>query len=81
MASICSPIVLKENPSLPIDFEIGGVYLPPIAQALLLAIPVFLVLDWGLRRLGVLRFVWHEALFEGALYACVCAALILLMGA
>jgi len=64
-----------------IDFEIGGVYLPPIAQALLLAIPIFMLLDWCLRRLGVLRLVWHEALFEGALYACVCATLILLMGA
>jgi hypothetical protein len=57
------------------------VYLPPIAQALLLALPIFLLLDWILRRLGVLRFVWHEALFEGALYACVCATLILVMGA
>ncbi len=66
---------------MPIDFEIGGVYLPPIAQTLILAIPVFLLLDWVLRRLGVLRLVWHEALFEGALYACVCATLILLMGA
>ena len=55
--------------------------MPPIAQALLLALPIFLALDWGLRRLGVLRFVWHEALFEGALYACVCATLILVMGA
>ncbi|WP_432219602.1 DUF1656 domain-containing protein [Pseudomonas kribbensis] len=66
---------------MPIDFEVGGVYLPPIAQALILAIPVFLLLDWVLRRLGVLRLVWHEALFEGALYACICATLILLMGA
>lgn len=66
---------------MPIDFEIGGVYLPPIAQALLLAIPIFMLLDWCLRSLGVLRLVWHEALFEGALYACVCATLILLMGA
>jgi hypothetical protein len=66
---------------LPIDLEIGGVYLPPIAQALLLGLPIFLLLDWLLRRLGVLQFVWHEALFEGALYASVCAALILLMGA
>jgi protein AaeX len=65
---------------LPIDFEVGGVYLPPIAQALLLALPVFMLLDWGLRRLGVLRLVWHEALFEGALYACVCAVVILVMG-
>ncbi|MFJ2362381.1 DUF1656 domain-containing protein [Pseudomonas sp. NPDC087697] len=66
---------------MPIDFEIGGVYLPPIAQALLLALPIFLLLDWALRRVGLLRLVWHEALFEGALYACVCATVILLMGA
>ncbi len=66
---------------MPIDFELGGVYLPPIAQALLLALPIYLVLDWILRRVGVLRFVWHEALFEGSLYACVCATLILVMGA
>ncbi len=71
----------KEYLRLTIDLEIGGVYLPPIAQALLLGLPIFLVLDWILRRLGVLQFVWHEALFEGALYACVCAMLILAMGA
>jgi len=65
---------------LPIDFELGGVYLPPIAQALLLALPIFLLLDWCARRIGLLKFVWHEALFEGALYACVCAVVILLMG-
>ena len=41
---------------MPIDLEVGGVYLPPIAQALLLALPIFLLLDWTLRRLGVLRF-------------------------
>ena len=81
MVSICNTTFLKEYRPLPIDFEVGGVYLPPIAQALILAIPVFLLLDWVLRRLGVLRLVWHEALFEGALYACVCATLILLMGA
>ncbi|MNC03925.1 efflux system membrane protein [compost metagenome] len=65
---------------MPTDFELGGVYLPPIAQALLLALPIFLLLDWGVRRIGLLKFVWHEALFEGALYACVCAGVILLMG-
>ncbi len=75
------PSHCKEYRRLPIDIEIGGVYLPPIAQALLLGLPVFMVLDWLLRRLGVLQFVWHEALFEGALYACVCATLILVMGA
>ncbi|KRW61667.1 DUF1656 domain-containing protein [Pseudomonas sp. TTU2014-080ASC] len=65
---------------MPIDFEIGGLYLPPIAQAILLALPIFLVLDWLARSSGLLKFVWHEALFEGALYACVCAGVILWMG-
>ncbi len=65
---------------MPIDFEVGGVYLPPIAQALLLALPVFLLLDALLRRVGVLAFVWHPALFQGALYAVICAALLLWMG-
>jgi hypothetical protein len=81
MVNICNETSRKERQPLPIDFEIGGVYLPPIAQALLLAMPIFMLLDWLLRRMGVLRRVWHEALFEGALYACVCATLILLMGA
>ena len=66
---------------MPIDLEIGGVYLPPIAQALLLACRFSCCWTGRLRRLGVLHFVWHEALFEGALYACVCATLILVMGA
>ncbi|KAF1052448.1 MAG: Protein AaeX [Stenotrophomonas maltophilia] len=66
---------------MPIDVNLGGVYLPPLAQALLLALPLFLALDWLLRRLGLLHRVWHQALFEGALYAGLCATLILLMGA
>jgi hypothetical protein len=66
---------------MPIDFEVGGVYLPPLAQALLLALPVFLLLSWSLRRLGVMRLVWHPALFEGAMYAGLCAAVVLAMGA
>ncbi|BBR55782.1 MULTISPECIES: DUF1656 domain-containing protein [Pseudomonas] len=65
---------------MPIDFEFGGVYLPPIAQALLLGLPLFLLVDALLRRVGVLALVWHPALFQGALYAAICAALVLSMG-
>ncbi|MBV4505645.1 DUF1656 domain-containing protein [Pseudomonas sp. BW13M1] len=65
---------------MPIDFEVGGVYLPPIAQALLLALPLFLLVDALLRRVGVLAFTWHPALFQGALYTAICAALLLWMG-
>ncbi|MND90770.1 efflux system membrane protein [compost metagenome] len=66
---------------MPIDFEVGGVYLPPLAQALLLAVPLFWGVRWALVRLGFMRLVWHPALFEGALYAVLCATLILAMGA
>ena len=65
---------------MPIDLEIGGVYLPPIAQALLLAIPLLIAVLWLLQKLGVMQRVWHPALFEGALYACLCALIILYMG-
>ena len=65
---------------MPADFELGGVYLPPIAQVLLLSLPLFLLLDVLLRRLGVLAFAWHPALFQGALYVAICAVLVLLMG-
>ncbi|UVM19514.1 DUF1656 domain-containing protein [Pseudomonas wadenswilerensis] len=65
---------------MPIDFEIGGVYLPPIAQALLLAVPLLIAVLWLLQKLGVIQRVWHPALFEGALYACLCALIILYMG-
>ena len=36
--------------------------------------------DALLRRVGVLALVWHPALFQGALYAAICAALVLSMG-
>lgn len=52
---------------MPADVEVGGAYLPPIAQALLLAWLILLLLNPLLRRLGVLQRVWHEALFQGAL--------------
>jgi len=35
---------------------------------------------WLLQRLGVMQRVWHPALFEGALYTCICALIILFMG-
>jgi hypothetical protein len=73
-------LLQKEPRPLPIDFEIGGVYLPPIAQALLLAVPLLIAVLWLLQKLGVMQRVWHPALFEGALYACLCALIILYMG-
>ncbi len=41
---------------------------------------ILLLLNPLLRRFGVLQRVWHEALFQGALYCAICAGLILWMG-
>ena len=65
---------------MPIDFEFGGVYLPPIAQALLLALPVLWVINLLLRRFKLFRFVWHEALLQAAIYTSIVAIIILWMG-
>ncbi|MFV0276424.1 MAG: DUF1656 domain-containing protein [Parahaliea sp.] len=61
------------------DFELWGIYLPPVAQALVLGLLLFLLLDALLARLGVLARVWHPALFQATLYAAICAGIVLLM--
>ena len=65
---------------MPIDFEVGGVYLPPIAQALQQPQQGKQQRHGQQQRLGVMQRVWHPALFEGALYTCICALIILFMG-
>lgn len=60
------------------ELNIFGVYVSPIAPMLLLA----WLLLWPVRiladRAGLLRHVWHPALFVFALYVIVLAALVLL---
>ena len=63
------------------EWSVGGVLLSPFLIYVVLALLVTGALRLLLRLTPVSRWIWHEALFEGALYACVCATLILLMGA
>lgn len=49
-------------------------------RSVVLAWLILLLLNPLLRRFGVLQRVWHEALFQGALYCAICAGLILWMG-
>lgn len=59
----------------------GGVLLSPMLIYALLALLLTGVLRLGLQRVGVARWIWHEALFDVALYVCVLAALVALLSA
>ena len=63
------------------EFGWGGVFLSPLFIYAVLALGLTVVLRLLLQATPFGRWIWHEALFEGALYACLCAGLILLMGA
>lgn len=48
--------------------EAFGIYLPPVMLWAVLALVPFLMLRWGLARVGFYRLVWHRPLFDAALY-------------
>lgn len=58
------------------EWALGGVLLSPMLFYTLLALLLTGALRLALQRLGVARWIWHEALFDCALYVCVLAALV-----
>jgi hypothetical protein len=62
------------------EVNLFGVYVAPIAPmivaAWLLLIPLHRVAD----RFGLLRYVWHPALFLFAVYLLLLSAIVLLVG-
>jgi protein AaeX len=61
------------------EVDVGGIYVAPIVVYAAAAIPLFLILRWVLGHLGVLRTIWHPALFELAVYVTLLSLLILLI--
>jgi protein AaeX len=59
------------------EFNLAGIYLPPLLAYAALALVPFLVLRTILAKLNLLRFVWHPALFETALYLSILSLLVL----
>jgi hypothetical protein len=59
------------------EVALAGMYVPPFFVYACLAVPVYLGLRYVLVRTGVLRHVWHPALFEFALSLSLVSALIL----
>lgn len=59
------------------EVAVAGVYLPPFFVYACLSLPLFLIVRRLLARSGVLRWVWHPALFEFAISLCLVSLLVL----
>lgn len=59
------------------EIAVAGIFLPPFFIYACIAVPLFLGMRFLLARSGVLRWVWHPALFEFALSLCLVSVLIL----
>lgn len=62
------------------EVNILGVYVAPISVMLVGAWVIVIVLRHIAARWGLLRYVWHPALFVGAVYMIVLSSIVLLVG-
>ncbi len=62
------------------EWALGGVLLSPFLLYALLALLCTGLLRFGLQRIGAARWIWHEALFDTALFVCVLAAVVAVTG-
>ena len=59
------------------EIDLFGVYVAPISVMLVVAWVVTVVLRRIAARFGLLRHVWHPALFVGAVYMIVLSSIVL----
>jgi protein AaeX len=60
------------------EVDLFGVYVAPISVIMVAAWFVTVWLRWGAARFGLLRYVWHPALFVFAVYMIVLSSMVLL---
>jgi protein AaeX len=60
------------------EVNLFGVYVAPISVIMVAAWFVTIWLRWGAARFGLLRYVWHPALFVFAVYTIVLSSMVLL---
>ncbi len=60
------------------EVNLFGVYVAPISVIMVAAWFVTIWLRWGAARFGLLRYVWHPALFVIAVYMIVLSSMVLL---
>jgi hypothetical protein len=61
------------------EINLLGVYVAPISLLLLASWMISLALRRVANRFGLLRLVWHPALFEFAVYIVVLSSIVLLI--
>ena len=60
------------------ELSLGEIYVAPIVSDGITAALIFLACRWALGRIGLLRRVWHPALFEVSLFLTIVSSLVLL---
>lgn len=58
------------------EVDIAGIYLPPMALYLAVAVVIFLVLRRGLDWIGAGRLLWHRPLCDLALFVSILSLLV-----
>jgi hypothetical protein len=53
-----------------------GFYLPPLVLWIVVALIPFILVRWGLGRIGAYGYVWHRPLFEAALFVAILGGVI-----
>ena len=61
------------------EVNLFGVYVAPISVIMVAAWFVTIWLRWGAARFGLLRYVWHPALFVFAAYMIVLSSIVLVI--
>ena len=61
------------------EVDLFGVYVAPVAVLMVAAWFATIWLRWGAARFGLLRYVWHPALFVFAVYMIVLSSMVLLV--
>jgi protein AaeX len=62
-----------------VEIDLFGVYVAPMALMLIAAWLILIPLRMVATRLGLLRHVWHPALFEFSVYMIVLSSIVLLV--
>ena len=61
------------------EIDLFGVYVAPIALLMVAAWFVTIGLRWTVTRYGLLRHVWHPALFVFSIYIIVLSSMVLVI--
>ena len=62
------------------EIDVFGVYIAPIVPMMLAAWLFMVPLRWAATRTGLLRHVWHPALFSFSVYLMILAVIVVLVG-